>query len=118
LRIVRRHCRRGDRPASASADTLKGAGSTLVAPLERDWAAGFATATGDSVQYPDVGSGAGVADISAGIVDFGASDPPLTAAQAVLCRSSTRSAEVTQARLRVSVLECCSSSAFAVRDRG
>jgi phosphate transport system substrate-binding protein len=72
---------------SAIADTLTGAGSTLVAPLEHDWAAGFGMATGNTVQYDAVGSGAGVADISAGNGDFGASDAPLTSAQSAHCDS-------------------------------
>ncbi|MGO9899267.1 MAG: phosphate ABC transporter substrate-binding protein PstS [Solirubrobacteraceae bacterium] len=60
------------------ATTLKGAGSTLVAPLVSEWAGAFASATGNSVQYAAVGSGPGITDITNGQVDFGASDAPLT----------------------------------------
>jgi phosphate transport system substrate-binding protein len=75
--------------ASASADTtsLTGAGSTLVAPLEAEWASAFASKTGISVNYNAVGSGTGIADISQGTVDFGASDAPLSTTQAAGCHN-------------------------------
>lgn len=63
----------------ASAATLTGAGSTLVAPLAFEWAAAFGSQTGNTVNYSSVGSGAGLKDISAGQVGFGASDAPLSA---------------------------------------
>jgi phosphate transport system substrate-binding protein len=64
--------------AGASAATLQGAGSTLVAPLEAEWAAAFDSATGNTVNYSAVGSGTGEKDIANGLVDFGASDAPLS----------------------------------------
>ena len=70
--------------ASAMAAKLSGAGSTLVAPLEAKWAAGFA-ATGNTVSYSPVGSGTGITDITDNLVDFGASDAPLTSAQQSAC---------------------------------
>jgi len=73
-------------PAAASAYTLTGAGSTLVQPLEEDWAKGFNAKYGDTVTYSGVGSGAGIAQITARTVDFGASDAPLTASQAAACK--------------------------------
>jgi phosphate transport system substrate-binding protein len=71
--------------ASASAVTLTGAGSTLVAPLEAYWNQGWSAQTGNSVSYNAVGSGTGIKDISAGAVQFGASDAPMTTAQAAGC---------------------------------
>jgi phosphate transport system substrate-binding protein len=73
--------------ATASATSLTGAGSTLVAPLEAYWAQGFEHQYGYSVTYAAVGSGAGIAQISARTVDFGASDAPMTATQAEGCKS-------------------------------
>jgi phosphate transport system substrate-binding protein len=73
--------------ASAASGTLNGAGSTLVAPLEAEWASAFNSKTGSTVNYNPVGSGTGIADISAGTVDFGASDAPLSATQAQGCHS-------------------------------
>jgi phosphate transport system substrate-binding protein len=73
--------------ASAASGTLNGAGSTLVAPLEAEWASAFNSKTGNTVNYNPVGSGTGIADISSGTVDFGASDAPLSASQAAGCHS-------------------------------
>lgn len=72
--------------AQAATPTLNGAGSTLVAPLEAEWATGWGTATGgDVVNYQAVGSGTGIADITGRTVDFGASDAPMTSTQAGKC---------------------------------
>jgi phosphate transport system substrate-binding protein len=71
--------------ASATSGTLNGAGSTLVAPLEAEWASAFNSKTGNTVNYNPVGSGTGIADITSRTVDFGASDAPLTPSQASSC---------------------------------
>jgi phosphate transport system substrate-binding protein len=73
--------------ASASAAGLTGAGSTLVAPLMANWINGFEIKEGIPVKYGAVGSGAGIAQITARTVDFGASDAPLTPEQAAKCNS-------------------------------
>jgi phosphate transport system substrate-binding protein len=71
--------------ANASAAGLTGAGSTLVAPLMANWINGFEIKEGIPVKYGSVGSGAGIAQITARTVDFGASDAPLTPQQAAAC---------------------------------
>lgn len=71
--------------ANASAAGLTGAGSTLVAPLMANWINGFEIKEGIPVKYGAVGSGAGIAQITARTVDFGASDAPLTPQQAAAC---------------------------------
>jgi phosphate transport system substrate-binding protein len=73
--------------ASASAAGLTGAGSTLVAPLMNNWIANFEIKEGIPVKYSAVGSGTGIAQITARTVDFGASDAPLTPEQASACNS-------------------------------
>jgi phosphate transport system substrate-binding protein len=72
---------------SAAAFSLKGAGSTLAAPvIQNAWIPDFQSAnSGDSVSYNAVGSGGGITDITGKLVDFGASDAPLTAAQTSAC---------------------------------
>ena len=76
---------------AASAASLTGAGSTLIAPLlEGYWAPEFEHTTGNKVTYAAVGSGAGISQISARSVEFGASDAPLTSAQAAECKECTQ----------------------------
>jgi phosphate transport system substrate-binding protein len=65
-----------------SAGTLKGAGSSLVAPAVAQWGTMYNT---DQIQYSALGSGAGIKAISARTVDFGASDAPLTKSQGAGC---------------------------------
>ncbi len=64
--------------ASASAVTIKEAGSSLVYPLATDWAAHY---TGANVMTNSVGSGKGINLVQVGQVDIGASDAPMTASQ-------------------------------------
>ncbi|MDP3137159.1 MAG: phosphate ABC transporter substrate-binding protein PstS, partial [Burkholderiaceae bacterium] len=62
----------------ASAQDVTGAGATFPAPLYAKWAADYNKATGVKINYQSVGSGAGLKQIEAKTVDFGASDAPLT----------------------------------------
>ncbi len=54
-----------------------GAGASFPAPLYSKWAADYNKATGVKINYQSVGSGAGLRQIEAKTVDFGASDAPL-----------------------------------------
>ncbi len=54
-----------------------GAGASFPAPLYSKWAADYNKATGVKINYQSVGSGAGLKQIEAKTVDFGASDAPL-----------------------------------------
>src|SRR3954447_7851687 len=54
--------------------TLNGAGATFPQPVYQEWAARFQEKTGVTVNYQGIGSGGGVAQFTAGTVDFGASD--------------------------------------------
>jgi phosphate transport system substrate-binding protein len=73
--------------ASDANGKLVGAGSTLVKPLMDSWSQAFEAKYNIQVTYGAVGSGAGIANITARSVDFGASDAPLTAAQASACNN-------------------------------
>ena len=61
----------------ASAQDVTGAGASFPAPLYSKWAADYNKATGIKINYQSVGSGAGIKQIEAKTVDFGASDMPL-----------------------------------------
>jgi phosphate transport system substrate-binding protein len=62
---------------SASAQDVTGAGATFPAPLYAKWADAYNKATGARINYQSVGSGAGIRQIKAKTVDFGATDMPL-----------------------------------------
>ncbi|KAF2376760.1 phosphate ABC transporter substrate-binding protein PstS, partial [Acinetobacter baylyi] len=65
----------GFNPALAAEVT--GAGATFPYPLYAKWAEDYKKETGISINYQSVGSGAGIKQIQAGTVMFGASDKPL-----------------------------------------
>ena len=62
-----------------STTLLKGEGSTLVNPLMEQWEASYWT--GSAFTYDSAGSSAGIQAVSTKVVDFGASDAPLSFAQ-------------------------------------
>ena len=62
---------------SAFSQDVTGAGASFPAPLYSKWAAEYNKAQGQKVNYQSVGSGAGIKQIDAKTVDFGASDMPL-----------------------------------------
>ncbi|MEJ6022967.1 phosphate ABC transporter substrate-binding protein PstS [Ramlibacter sp. PS4R-6] len=61
----------------ARAQEVTGAGASFPAPLYAKWASDYHKATGVKVNYQSVGSGAGIKQVDAKTVDFGASDMPL-----------------------------------------
>jgi phosphate transport system substrate-binding protein len=61
----------------AHAVDITGAGSTFVYPIMAKWAEAYKAKTGTALNYQSVGSGAGIKQIKANTVDFGASDKPL-----------------------------------------
>lgn len=61
----------------AIAGTLNGAGASFPAPLYQRYFAEYKKATGNTVNYNSVGSGAGIRQFIGGTVDFGASDAPV-----------------------------------------
>ena len=64
---------------TAQAANITGAGATFPYPIYAKWAEMYKAASGTGLNYQSVGSGAGIKQIKAGTVDFGASDMPLPA---------------------------------------
>jgi len=62
---------------AADVTTISGAGATFPYPVYSKWAEGYNKATGVKLNYQSIGSGGGVKQITAGTVDFGASDDAL-----------------------------------------
>jgi len=67
--------------SSAFAADVTGAGATFPYPIYAKWAESYKAATGTGLNYQSVGSGAGIKQIKARTVDFGASDMPLKATE-------------------------------------
>ncbi len=65
-------------PTLTLAQDVTGAGASFPAPVYAKWADAYNKATGVRVNYQSVGSGAGMNQIRAKTVDFGASDAPLS----------------------------------------
>ena len=66
--------------SSGSVD-LTGGGSSFAYPIYSKWSALYAAKTGVKVNYQSIGSSGGIRQLSDEIVDFGASDGPMTEQQ-------------------------------------
>jgi phosphate transport system substrate-binding protein len=64
--------------AQAQAADITGAGSSFAYPIYAKWAEAYKAKTGVGLNYQSIGSGAGIKQIKARTVDFGASDMPLS----------------------------------------
>ncbi len=66
---------------SAQAADITGAGATFPYPIYSKWADAYKKETGTGLNYQSIGSGAGIKQIQAKTVVFGATDAPLTKEQ-------------------------------------
>jgi phosphate transport system substrate-binding protein len=65
--------------STAQAQKLTGAGATFPYPIYSKWFSEYSAAhPGVEVNYQAIGSGGGIRQVTAGLVDFGASDGPMT----------------------------------------
>src|SRR5438552_1805525 len=62
---------------TAVAQDMTGAGATFPAPIYAKWADAYNKSSGARLNYQSLGSGAGIQQIRAKTVDFGATDMPL-----------------------------------------
>lgn len=65
---------------AGAASEVTGAGSTFIYPVLYKWATDYNQKTQIKVNYQYIGSGAGIALIKEGAVDFGATDRPMNSA--------------------------------------
>ena len=65
--------------AVACAADISGAGATFPFPIYAKWADSYKKETGNGLNYQSIGSGAGIKQIRAKTVTFGATDAPLEA---------------------------------------
>jgi phosphate transport system substrate-binding protein len=66
---------------SAYAADITGAGSTFIYPVLSKWADAYKKETSSGVNYQSIGSGAGIKQVQAKTVTFGATDAPLKSEQ-------------------------------------
>jgi phosphate transport system substrate-binding protein len=72
---------------TASAQSLNGAGATFPNPMYQKWFTEYSAAhSGVQINYQSLGSGAGIRQVIAGTVDFGATDGPMTDEQLSQCK--------------------------------
>jgi len=72
---------------TASAQSLNGAGATFPNPIYQKWFSEYSAAhSGVQINYQSLGSGAGIRQVIAGTVDFGASDGPMSDEQLGQCK--------------------------------
>ncbi len=65
--------------AAAQAQKLTAAGATFPYPIYSKWFSEYSAAhPGVEINYQSIGSGGGIAQVTKGLVDFGASDMPMT----------------------------------------
>lgn len=65
--------------STAQAQKLTGAGATFPDPIYSKWFQEYSAAhPGVEINYQPIGSGGGIAQVTKGLVDFGASDMPMT----------------------------------------
>jgi len=65
--------------STAQAQKLTGAGATFPYPVYSKWFSEYSAAhPGVEINYQSIGSGGGIRQVTAGLVDFGASDMPMT----------------------------------------
>lgn len=62
---------------AVNAAEITGAGATFPYPVYNKWANDYKAATGNQINYQSIGSGAGIKQIQAKTVTFGATDMPL-----------------------------------------
>jgi phosphate transport system substrate-binding protein len=76
--LIAASCGRVVTPTAEAATNLNGAGATFPNPIYQKWFSEYHKAHSDvQINYQSVGSGAGIQQLIAGTVDFGASDGPM-----------------------------------------
>jgi len=74
--------------SAAQAQKLTGAGATFPYPIYSKWFSEYSAAhPGVQINYQSIGSGGGIRQVTAGLVDFGATDGPATDEQLASSKS-------------------------------
>jgi phosphate transport system substrate-binding protein len=68
----------GSNEARAEEKTIRGAGSSFIAPVMKKWTAAYEKAMEIKIEYQSVGSGSGIEKLIDKTIDFACTDAPLT----------------------------------------
>src|SRR5712664_292388 len=63
---------------SSGAVTINGAGSTFALPMYQQWAGQYKSSHHVQINYQGIGSGGGISEFTHKVIDFGATDAPMT----------------------------------------
>ncbi len=73
--------------SSSSASVINGAGSTFAAPMYQQWAGQYHQSHSTQINYQAIGSGGGISEFTQGVVDFGATDAPMSSSEQAAAQS-------------------------------
>jgi phosphate transport system substrate-binding protein len=63
---------------TSGSSAINGAGSTFAQPMYQQWAGQYKSGHGVQINYQGIGSGGGISEFTQGVVNFGATDAPMT----------------------------------------
>ncbi|HEX9033819.1 MAG TPA: phosphate ABC transporter substrate-binding protein PstS [Streptosporangiaceae bacterium] len=67
--------------SGSGSSTINGAGSTFAAPMYQQWAGQYKASHGVQINYQAIGSGGGISEFTQGVVNFGATDAPMSSTE-------------------------------------
>lgn len=67
--------------ASGSGSVINGAGSTFAAPMYEQWAGQYHQKHSVQINYQAIGSGGGISEFTQRVIDFGATDAPMSSTE-------------------------------------
>lgn len=79
--LVAAACSSSGSTGSGSSSTINGAGSTFAAPMYQQWAGQYKSTHHVQINYQAIGSGGGISEFTQGVVDFGATDAPMSSTE-------------------------------------
>jgi phosphate transport system substrate-binding protein len=68
----------GGGTTASGSSTINGAGSTFAQPMYQQWAGQYKSSHSVQINYQGIGSGGGISEFTQGVVNFGATDAPMT----------------------------------------
>jgi phosphate transport system substrate-binding protein len=78
--------------SGSGSSTINGAGSTFAAPMYQQWAGQYKASHGVLINYQAIGSGGGISEFTQGVVNFGATDAPMSGTEQAAAQAGRGSA--------------------------